>query len=271
MRRLVLASLSLFLVAGCKPKTPKEPAFDADAKSGPDGKRVGARSIRPNTPVNDDVNYQGQDQTDWFSVQLTGHTGVLTTELSWSNETSDLMVDVFDEWGTQLSASPPRSAGVRNKKLLAQIDKPGTYFLRVTAPNKTDGSAYSLVAKWDVPPEPVAQTEPEPPAPPPVEKKKKREPREPRPEREKSSDTVQGRVVSAYRDGDSLTLHIDKGSAAGVKPGMKGTVLSGASGEDALDGGEFSITQVLDANKSLAKTSLRSIGKNTRVVITLGH
>jgi hypothetical protein len=268
MRRLVLASLSLSLVAGCHSKTPGEPPFDADLKSGPDGKRIGARAIRPNTSVSDEVNYQGQDQTDWYSVRLDGHTGLLTTELSWTRETSDLMVDVFDEWGVQLSASPPRSAGVRNKRLLAQIDKPGTYFLRVTAPSKTDGSPYTLVAKWDVPPEPLAQSEPEPP---PVEKKKKQ--REPRmvEQHERSSDTMQGRVVSAYRDGDSLTLHIDKGSAAGVKPGMKGNVLLGPSGEEALDGGEFSITQVLDANKSLARSSLRSIGKNTRVVITLGR
>jgi hypothetical protein len=268
MRRLVLASVALSLIAGCHSKTPGEPPFDSDAKSGPDGKRAGARVIRPNTPVSDEVSYQLQDRTDWYAVRLDGHTGLLTTELSWNVETSDLMVDVFDEWGVQLSASPPRSAGVRSKRLLAQIDKPGTYFLRVTAPGKTDGSPYTLIAKWDMPPEPVAQTEPEPPAP--VEKKKRREPRVVEPH-ERSSDSVQGRVVSAYRDGDSLTLHIDKGSAAGVKPGMKGTVLLGASGEEALEGGEFSITQVLDANKSLARSSLRSIGKNTRVVITLGH
>ena len=80
---------------------------------------------------------------------------------------------------------------------------------------------------------------------------------------------VEGRIVQAYREGPGLTLHLDKGSAAGVKPGMSGNVLSGSSGEDALDGGEFKIVSVLDANKSVGKTNLHSIGKNNRVMINV--
>jgi hypothetical protein len=205
-------------------------------------------------------------------VPLTGHTGVLSTQIDWSNDQSDLMIDIFDDAGTQVSASPARTAGQKTKTLLSKIDKPGTYFIRVSAPGKTDGSPYSLIARWDEPPppppQPVAEPEPE-------KTKKKHAPvaaAEPKPEKDphpKSDSTIQGRVVSAFRDGEALTLHIDKGSAAGIKVGMHGTVLSGPSGEDPLDGGDFTIAQVLGAAKSIARSSLKSIGKNTRVVITL--
>jgi hypothetical protein len=52
---------------------------------------------------------------------------------------------------------------------------------------------------------------------------------------------------------------------------MSGTILAGPSGEDPLQGGSFKVVQVLDGNKSLAHSSLQSIGKNTRVMITLSR
>jgi hypothetical protein len=79
---------------------------------------------------------------------------------------------------------------------------------------------------------------------------------------------VQARVVSAYREGNSLMMYIDKGSSAGIKPGDSGTVLQGTGGEDPLDGGSFKIVKVIDANKCIGAASLRSIGKNNRVAIT---
>jgi hypothetical protein len=68
-----------------------------------------------------------------------------------------------------------------------------------------------------------------------------------------------------------LTLHIDKGSAAGVKVGMSGTVLVGPAGEAPLAGGGFRVVQVLDEGKSVARSSLLSLGRNTRVMITLSR
>ena len=100
----IALSTGAFL-GGCKPK--EQPPFDADAKSGPDGKRVGARTLQPNAPISDAVDYQGQDQTDWYLVQLPGKPGILTCELTWSNANSDIAVDVFDEGGNQLAASAP--------------------------------------------------------------------------------------------------------------------------------------------------------------------
>src|SRR5258706_2736417 len=178
MNRLLTITLGLVLVAGCKPKA--EPVFDADARRGPDGKRNGGRTLRPNGPMADSVDYQAQDATDWYMLQLPGKPGVLTTQVTWSNEKSDIAIDVFDDAGTQLAASAP-SPGSKTKSLLAKIEKvPGVYYVRVSAPNKTDGSPYTLTAKWEVPeppkPEPVAE---EPPPPPPEKKGKKQPPHEP--------------------------------------------------------------------------------------------
>ena len=55
----------------------------------------------------------------------------------------------------------------------------------------------------------------------------------------------------------------------GVKVGMSGNILSGPSGEESLSGGSFRVTQVLDERKSVARCSLSSVGKNTRVAITV--
>src|SRR4051812_15688197 len=113
-----LPTLTLFLlVAGCGPSPPPKSGadakFDADARSGPDGKRSTAREVKINTPVTDEVNFQAQDKTDWYLVKLLGHAGVLNTVVHWDSETSDVMIDVFDEIGRQISASPVRN---RNAK-----------------------------------------------------------------------------------------------------------------------------------------------------------
>lgn len=276
MRRLLFATL-LVAAAGCHPKTAVDAKFDADAKSGPDGLRSGARQLPVNTPITDQVNFVQQDKTDWYMVDLVGHSGVLNTFVHWDNGASDIMIDVFDAFGKQISASPVRNPGAKEKTLLTQIDRPGTYYVRVTAPGAHDGSVYTMEAKWAVPPPPPPQPMPmasEPAPPPPVEHHRRHheEAREPREPREKpAGETVEGRIVAAYREGAGLTLQLDKGSAAGLRSGMAGTVLEGPSGEDPLEGGDFRIVKVLDGNKSVARCSLHSIGRNTRVLITLSR
>jgi hypothetical protein len=273
MRKVLLLALLVPLVHCKKDEPPKEPPFDADARSGPDGKRIGARSIRPNTPVTDEVNFQKQDKTDWYVVQLVGKPGLLTTDISWDNVNSDIIVDIFDDAGTQVAASPVRSTQYeKEKKLLTQIDKPGTYYIRVTAPGKPDGSVYTMQAHWELPVEPKPEPVVEEPKKPKKVVEREREVRpDPMPRERPPSDTLQGRIVSAYNDGSVMMLQIDKGSAMGVKVGMSGSVLSGSSGEEPLDGGEFKITQVIGPNKSLAASAIKSIGHNTRVSITLSR
>jgi hypothetical protein len=276
---LMTATAAALLVAAgaCekKTKTANDEKFDADAKSGADGKRSGAKVLKTNTPVTDEVNFLNQDRSDWFVLTLKGRPGVLNTVIHWDSEASDVMIDVFDEFGKQISASPVRNKGAKEKALLTQIDKTGTYFVRVTAPSRADGTVYTMEAKWEepreAPPPPVASNDP-PPPPPEPRPRPVREPRPPREPKEKpTGETVQGRVVSAYREGAGLTLHIDKGSAAGVRTGATGNVLLGPAGEDLLEGAEFKVVQVLGDTKCVGKASIGSIGKNTRVVINLGR
>lgn len=271
MRRILSLTL-LTLLAGCHPKGAKNPKdnFDADARSGPDAKRSGAQTLMPNRPHTDEISFANQDMTDWYRVDLRGRPGVLTTKINWDNLASDVRIDVYDEFGQEIAASPVRDKGVTQKKLLTQIDKLGTYFIRVTAPSRADGTVYTMEAEWA---EPVVVVAPPPPPPveePPVEEKpqhKRHVEREPKPDGEK----IQARVVSAYREGSNLMMFIDKGSAAGIKVGNTGMVLQGSDGDDVVDGGEFKITKVVDGNKSVGAANLRSLGKNNRVTITLGR
>jgi hypothetical protein len=276
MRRLPL--IAVLAIAACGPKsgskTPKD-NFDADARSGPDQKRSTAQKVDLNKPHTDEVSYANQDKTDWYEVDLKGQAGVLTTLINWDNSNSDVNIDVFDAFGAQIAASPVRGKGEKNKKLFTQIDKPGTYYIRVTAPTRADGTVYTMEAQWQEPAAVAVTTPPPPreePLSPPEEKPKHHATHEPREPREKpSGETIQARVVSAYREGAALMLYIDKGSAAGIKPGDAGVVLSGSGGEDALDGGNFKVVKVIDANKCVGSASMRSLGKNNRVSITLSR
>ena len=279
MRRLSL--IVVLALAACGPKsgskTPKD-NFDSDARSGPDAKRSTAQKLETNKPHTDEVNYQQQDRTDWYEVELKGkpQQPVLTTIINWDNANSDINVDVFDAFGAQIAASPVRGKGEKQKTLYVPIPQPGTYYIRVTAPSKMDGTVYTMEAQWQEPAAVAVAPTPPPadntPAPPPEEHAKHHATHEPRPEREKpAGETIQARVVSAYREGAALMLYIDKGSAAGIKPGDSGMVLQGSGGEDPLDGGTFRVIKVIDANKCVGSSSLHSLGKNNRVAITLGR
>ena len=252
------------LIAGCA----HAPKVQPDARSGPDGQRSSARILLPNQSVTDDVSYADQDQTDWWRIELPGKPGVLSTQVRWDNGNADVNVDIFDGAGEPLSTSPPR--GSKEKKVLTQIDRPGTFYIRVTAPGKEDATVYTLVANWDLPPPPPPPDRPIEDRP--VKKRRNHEPHEPKPVAEKPpGDTVQGRIVSAYREGPQMVLYIDKGSAAGVRTGMTGSILSGATGEDPIDGGSFKIVGVPAPNRSIAKSSVHAVGKNNRVSINLGR
>jgi hypothetical protein len=204
MRRILcIASLSLSIgVLGCGPKAGSKNAkdnYDPDGRSGADAKRSGAQTLEPNKPHTDEISYANGDRTDWYRVELRGRPNppVLTTKINWDNDASDVRIDVYDEFGQEIAASPVRDKGVKQKKLLTQIDKPGTYFIRVTAPTKTDGTVYTMEAEWQ---EPMAVVQPPPPppddTPPPEEKPKKpravREPREPK--EKPAGESVQARA-----------------------------------------------------------------------------
>ena len=155
MRRFPM--IALLAVAACGPKGgSKLPSdnFDADARSGPDGKRSTAQRLDVNKPHTDEINFLQQDRTDWYVVDLKGKPNqpVLTTVINWDNVNSDVNVDVFDPFGAQIAASPVRGKGEKQKTLYVPIPQPGTYYIRVTAPTKMDGTVYTMEAQWQEPP-----------------------------------------------------------------------------------------------------------------------
>jgi hypothetical protein len=93
----------------------------------------------------------------------------------------------------------------------------------------------------------------------------------PKPQHPTEVSGLQGRVVSSYREGAMTVLHLDKGSAAGIQVGQTGWVLDGPTGATPLDGGSFTVVQVVDEMRSIARTSLHSLGRNTRVSINTGR
>jgi len=267
-RPILLLAASL-AVAGCGPKkVDTKPTFDADLNSGPDGKRSGAVAIEVNKLVTDEVNFDKQDASDWKSVELKGKPGLLEVVLHWDNDKSDMNIDAYDAMGASVASSPGLQPGAQDKKLSVQIDKLGIYYLKVSAPKAKDGSVYTLEAKWTVeeapPPAPPAEEKPAEEKPKP---KAHHEAKEHKPKDIAWENGVQGRVVSSYREGGSMVLHIDKGSAAGIKIGSLGTILDGPTGANPLDGGSFKVTEVIDDSKCIGKTGLHSIGRNTRVSI----
>ena len=279
MRRPLLATaagLSLWAcLLGCPKKPDQKPQVDPDANSGPDALRSGALKIEVNkVSPPDDVNFDKQDMTDWKAVDLTGRPAQLTVFLRWDNVNSDINVDVFDAVGNQLISSPGPAPGTTEKKVAVDIVQvPATYYIRVTAPKTKDGSVYTVEPKW----EGEVQAMPQVPQEPPPEVKPTPKPKvhsEPKPKKEKGSTAeqiaekgLQGRIRSASKEGDGMVLYIDKGSAAGVKAGQRGTILDGPNGANPLPGAMFTIENVVDENKCTAKTSLRSLGKNNRVAI----
>ncbi|MSP60309.1 MAG: hypothetical protein EXR72_08205 [Myxococcales bacterium] len=79
------------------------------------------------------------------------------------------------------------------------------------------------------------------------------------------------KVVQSFRDDADgrMTLYLDRGAGAGIKVGTLGTLLTGKEGDVPLDGGEFKVVKVVDAQKSIAKSSISAVGKNTRARIDL--
>lgn len=251
--------VALLGLAGCKKD--KMPKDFCDELSGVDGTRAGAVLVQSNASATDRVSCPDRDRTDWKQIELKGQPSIFEVEIHWDNAESDINCDVFDSFGQQIGASPGPAPQQQSKRLAVDIPAAGVYFLRIQAPKKNDASDYVLTTKWGG--EAVAVVPPPAPAPKPTGPRKPRVARAPDPEK-----GLQGRVVSVDHQGDALILYLDKGSAAGVKVGSTGTVLDGPSGANPLPGGTFSVIQVLDEKRSVAKTGLKSIGRNIRVSIS---
>lgn len=241
--------------------------------SGDDDDRLHAKDGQINTPLDDKVDFKKNDKEDWRKFQLAGKPGIATFELFWDDDGSTLDIDVFDAYGVNIGRSPPRMEGQSVKRILVSIKRPGVYYVRVKAPTDKDRSIYTLNVKWDGPPV-VARVEPPPPPPnngttPP--NPSGTPPPPPGPVSPLNDpNKLLGSIMSAYRDGPGWVLYIDKGSSQKVRQGMTGAILEGPDGDKLVDKGEFTISQVVDGGRSIARTNLaKSPGKNKRVLINL--
>ena len=243
---------------------------EADGK-GDDDDRLHAKESAINTPLNDKLDNKKGDREDWRKFELQGKSGVATFELFWDDEKANLDLDVFDAFGVNIGRNPPRMEGQSVRRILVPIQRLGTYYVRVKAPGEKDKSIYTLNVRWAGPPV-VAQVQPPPATNPPVAPVQPTQPGTPPVPVTLLTDPnkLLGTVISAYRDGPGWVLYIDKGSSQKVHQGMSGVMLEGPEGEKLLDHGDFTVSQVVDGNKSIARTNLKNPpGKNKRVVLNL--
>lgn len=248
-----------------------------DAAAGDDDTRLTAKDAPVNSPISDSVDFK-KDRYDWRKVTFAGKSGIATFELHWDEPSANLDIDVYNQFGDNVGKSPPKLEGQQIKRVLVEVS-PGLYYYRVSVPTKSDASIYTIEVKWKgqvvAPPPPAVAAAPPPPqagAAGAASAAKPGAPGQPAAPVAFASDPTKllGNIVTAYRDGSQWVFYLDKGSASGMRAGMSGTVLDGPDGDKLVDGASFSVSQVIDANKSIARSSYqKDLGKNTRFVVNL--
>lgn len=275
IRPRVLRPLSLpilLALAGCPQQPPQRAkSFDPDAKSGPDAARANAQLLPLDLPVTDFVSFRKGDRTDWKMIEVPAPRGSLSVKLRWDDTQSELMLAIFDGLGVEVIQGT-RTDGQRKIVEWSVDPEQPRYYVRVTAPEDGYESSYSLVAKWmDPNPPAVTTTAPvtpvTPPGPTPVTPDTPDETTPPEPQN--LADWLQGRIVSSYREGGFLMLHVDKGAAAGVKVNTRGTILAGPNGFEPMPGGEFTVVRVVDETRCIARSRASAVGKNLRVALNV--
>jgi hypothetical protein len=264
-------------------KDEKDKAKGGDASGGNGGAagptRLEATDGQINVPISDKIDVKKGKQNDWRKFTLAGKPGQFATfELHWDEESANLSIDVYDKFGVNVGKSPRRIEGQSEKKVLLRIDDPGLYYVRVSGPTKTDSSIYTMMVRYNgpsLPPPSAAATPAAAPAPAPAAAAAAPAPAPCPPGQNcptpPDPNKVYGTIVSMVREGSTVTLYLDKGSADQLRPGMMGTILDGPDGDKPFEGGSFSIAQVIGGSKSIAKSSTlqKPIGKNKRVVVNL--
>jgi hypothetical protein len=256
-------------------------------KGGPAGGGGGADAAGPtrleatdgqiNTPISDKIDQKKNKANDWRKFTLAGKPGKFATfVLHWDEEAANLEINVYDKFGVNVGKSPRRIEGQSSKQVLLRIDDPGLYYVRVSGPAKTDNSIYTMEVKYDGPVvAPAAAAAAPAPAPAPGQAAAAPAPAPCPPGQTcptaPDPNKVYGTIVSLVHESGAVTLYLDKGSADQLRTGMMGTILDGPDGDKPLDGGSFSITQVLGGSKSVAKSTTlqKPIGKNKRILVNL--
>jgi hypothetical protein len=263
-------------------------AKGAGDKGAEDDTRLKATDSGVNGPLDDSVDFK-KDQLDWRKFMLKGKSGVATFEVHWDDEKSDLTIDVYNSFGDLIGKSPRKLQGLQAKRVLIQVDQPGLYYVKVTAPSKDDHSIYTLKVLWDGEKvdkpaggdaqananPPPANPPPGTPPPagangqPPAANGQPPAPVAPIPFAQ-DPNKVLANIVTAYRDGAGWVLQIDKGASQKLRSGQTGSVLDGADGDKLLDGATLTVAQVVGDTKAIARCPMsKPLGKNKRIVINL--
>ena len=266
-------------------KDEKDKAKGGGANGGGGGDAAGPTRLEAtdgkiNVPISDKIDFVKKKVNDWRKFTLAGKPGQFATfELHWDEETANLNIDVYNEFGVNVGKSPRRIEGQSSKRVLLRIDDPGLYYVRVSGPTKADSSIYTMMVKYNGPvvaPAPAVAAAPAAaPAPAPAATAAAPAPAPCPPGQNcpapPDPNKVYGSIVSILHDGSTTTLYLDKGSADQLRPGMMGTILDGPEGDKPFEGGSFSIAQVIGGSKSIAKSTTlqKPLGKNKRIVINL--
>jgi hypothetical protein len=263
LRTFFSAILFTTVGTGCLKNIPHQgPGRDPDTNSGLDARRGGARLIYINRAETDSVSWPRLLRTKWkrIDINVPGVQNILDCELRIDNTGADVNIDVFNSLGTQIGFSPGPAPN-KLKKLGVQLDEFGTYFIRLQAAQPRDESDLSVLCEWE---EQAA-----PPEPAPVKVKKGPLPPKPPVTAGHGEKGTEGRIMQSFREGDKTILHLDKGSDAGVRQDTEGIVLAGKSGREPLAGGNIRIVKVIDGTRSVAESTVKSIGRNNRMVLFL--
>jgi hypothetical protein len=135
-----------------------------DAKSGPDAKYKGAKSIKLQNNQGEAsgiVTYPGGDRVDWKLVEIPAtQSGKLEIELSWKPPRPglDLSVDVYNEYGRKLGGTgaakkakkskKKKNKNKRSKKSLTIEGAKGKIYLEVYASTRGDAGKYKVKVKF---------------------------------------------------------------------------------------------------------------------------
>ena len=119
--------------------------FCRDHNSSPDRSRPHATQIELDEVVNDTIDGENDDATDWKVVQL-DRAGQLDVTLHWDYERARLMLGVYDEMGKLLQSGKP--SGAQGAQAIVEVATVGQYYIRIYAPGDDDRTSYSIRTKY---------------------------------------------------------------------------------------------------------------------------
>lgn len=112
-----------------------------DEASGPDAQRIGAIPVALDVIVDDTVDPEEGDATDWRSIDL-DRPGQLVIQLHWDVEKANFTLALHDALGAELAQGEP--FGVSGRQITFEITEVGRYYVMAQADVKSPRTPYSM-------------------------------------------------------------------------------------------------------------------------------